>query len=478
MFRCPQNRPLWRLRWAALLLTAAQGLIVTAQTPPPVAPRAAVIPGGIMPNYRAIVQLAAPAVVGITVTGSRKVSPQDWLPWPDEEPFSSLFKNLPRGTPPGDRPFRGQGSGFIITQDGQVLTSAHVIQGAEQIQVRLSDRREFKAQVLGADPLTDVAVLRLAASNLPVVRLGRVDELQVGDPVLAIGAPYGLEQTATQGIVSAKGRALPGESMVTFIQTDAAVNPGNSGGPLLDASGSVVGINAQIYSQSGGYQGLSFAIPIEVALRVKDQIVAHGRAQHARLGVSIQNMNQSLARAFGLDFPSGALVVSVARDSPARSAGMLAGDVITAVNGQRIDNAGDLGSRLALMAPGDTVQLAVWRNRAQRTVSVTLGRASDGTAPATPRPTVAPGQLGLNLRPLTREERNAASLDSGGLMVVESTGLAQQAGVMAGDVLLAVNGTPVSEVEQVRAIVARKPAAVALLIERNGDRLFVPVELD
>lgn len=310
------------------------------------------------------------------------------------------------------------------------------------------------------------------------MRLGRVDDLQVGDPVLAIGAPYGLEQTATQGIVSAKGRALPGESLVTFIQTDAAVNPGNSGGPLLDASGSVVGINAQIYSQSGGYQGLSFAIPIEVALRVKDQIVAHGRAQHARLGVSIQNLNQSLARSFGLDVPNGALVVSVARDSAARSAGLMAGDVITSVNGQRVDNAGELGARLSLLSPGDTVQLTVWRNRAQRTLSVTLGRASDDTAPSTQRSAAVPGQLSLNLRPLTREEREAASLDSGGLMVVESSGLAARAGVAAGDVLLAVNGTPVTSVEQVRAIVAHKPAAVALLIERDGDRLFVPVELD
>ncbi|AOF87435.1 peptidase Do family protein [Hydrogenophaga sp. RAC07] len=463
-----------------LLLAALLAVDAKAQTPPAVShgPRATVIPGAIMPNYRAIVQLAAPAVVGITVTGSRKVSPQDWMPWPDEEPFSSLFKNLPRGTPPGERPFRGQGSGFIITPDGLVLTSAHVIQGAEQILVRLSDRREFKAQVLGADPLTDVAVLRVAGSNLPVVRLGRVDDLQVGDPVLAIGAPYGLEQTATQGIVSAKGRALPGESLVTFIQTDAAVNPGNSGGPLLDASGSVVGINAQIYSQSGGYQGLSFAIPIEVALRVKDQIVAHGRAQHARLGVSIQNLNQSLARSFGLDLPNGALVVGVARDSAARSAGLMAGDVITSVNGQRIDNAGDLGGRLALMAPGDTVQLTVWRNRAQRTVSVKLGRASDDTTTTPEQPVASPGQLGLRMRPLTSAEREAASLDGGGLMIVESTGQAALAGVQVGDVLLAVNGTPVSSVEQVRAIVARKPAAVALLIDRDGERLFVPVELD
>lgn len=478
MDKSQPKRSLRRTCWPGLLLIAVLGLATRAQTPPPLSQRAAVISGAIMPNYRAIVQLAAPAVVGITVTGARKLSPQDWMPWPDEEPFSSLFKNLPRSTPPGERRFRGQGSGFIISSDGLVLTSAHVIQGAEQILVRLSDRREFKARVLGADPLTDVAVLRVPGNNLPVVRLGRVEDLHVGDPVLAIGAPYGLEQTATQGIVSAKGRALPGESIVTFIQTDAAVNPGNSGGPLLDASGSVVGINAQIYSQSGGYQGLSFAIPIEVALRVKDQIVAHGRAQHARLGVSIQNLNQSLARSFGLDLPNGALVVSVARNSAASSAGLVAGDVITAFNGQRIDNAGDLGGHLALVSPGDTVQLTVWSNRVQRTVSVKLGRASEEMAPAAERPAVAPGQLGLLLRPLTREEREAASLDSGGLMVVESSGLAARAGVQEGDFLLAVNGTPVSTVEQVRAIVARKPAAVALLIERDGERLFVPVELD
>lgn len=472
MYRRPWIRALWYARWLSLLLVAAQGVGALAQTPAPEARRTAEIPESLMPNYPAIVQLASPAVVGITVTGSHKV-PLDWMPWPDEEPFSSLFKNLPRGTVPIERPFRSLDSGFIITPDGLVPTSAHVIQGAEQILVRLIDRREFRAEVLGADPLTDVAVLRVAATNLPTVRLGRVDDLQVGDPVLAIGASYGLDQTATQGIVSAKGRALPGESPVTFIQTDAAVNPGNSGGPLLDASGTVVCINAQIYSQSGGYQGLSFAIPIEVALRVKDQIVAHGRAQHAWLGVSIQNLNQSLARSFGLDLPSGALVVSAAG-----SAGLMPGDLITAVNDQRIDNAGDLGGSLALLAPGDKVRLTVWRHRTQRTVNVTLGRVSDGRAAAIERPAVASGQLGLNLRPLTREEPEAASLDSGGLMVVESSGQAALAGVQAGDVVLAINGTPLSTVEQVRAIVARGPAAVALLVDREGDRLFVPIELD
>ena len=384
MHRRAHTRALWRARWLALVVSASQGMVVPAQTPVPVAPRAAVIPGAIMPNYRAIVQLAAPAVVGITVTGSRKVSPQDWLPWPNEEPLSSLLENVPRGTTPGERAFHGQGSGFIITADGLVLTSAHVIQGVEQILVQLSDRREFKAQVLGADPLTDAAVLRVAASNLPTVRLGRVDDLQVGDPVLAIGAPYGLEQTATQGIVSAKGRALPGES----------------------------------------------------------------------------------------------LVMSVASDSAARSAGLMAGDVITSVNGQRIDNAGELGARLAQLSPGGTVQLTVWRNRAQCTLSVVQGRAFDDTAPSTQKSAAAPGQLGLNLRPLTREEREAASLDSGGLMVVDSSDPAARAGLVAGDALLAVNGTAVSSVEQVRAMVARKLAAVALLIERDGDRLLAPVELD
>ena len=232
------------------------------------------------------------------------------------------------------------GSGFIISSDGLILTNAHVVREAKDVTVKLSDRREYSAKVLGLDTATDIAVLRIDAKDLPVVRLGDPKSLEVGDPVLAIGAPYGLEQTATQGIVSAKGRSLPGDAVVPFIQTDAAVNPGNSGGPLFDGSGSVVGINAQIYSRSGGFQGLSFAIPINVALKVKDQIVATGKAQHGRLGVTVQDLNQSLADSFGLKRVDGALISNVAPDSAAAEAGLKSGDVITEVNGEPVLRSG------------------------------------------------------------------------------------------------------------------------------------------
>lgn len=411
-------------------------------------------------------------MVGITATGLQSFTIEDWLSWPDNA------KVEPQNGSAAQRHFRSQASGFLISTDGLVLTSAHVVQGADDIVVRLRDRREFKAEVLGTDPLTDVAVLRVRGTDLPAVHLGRGDELQVGDPVLAIGAPFGLEQTATQGIVSAKGRSLPVGSLVAFIQTDAAVNPGNSGGPLLDATGSAVGINAQIYSSTGGYQGLSFAIPIEVALRVKDQILEHGEVRHARMGVEIQDLDQPLARAFGMEAPSGALVVHVAASSPASLAGLLPGDVIATYNGQRINNTGDLGWQLAVATPGDRVRLGIWRERAELPVSLRL----DGLKRETPveqSPTsVPPRQLGLTLRPLTSEEWLAHGISgAGGLMVQRSDGLAAREGVQQGDLLLAINGTPAVTAEQVTSLLAGNPGVVALLIQRQQVRLFVPVEL-
>jgi serine protease Do len=289
----------WKGRDSARL--AAVDPAVTTTTTAATAPVPMIPAQGRVPDYRAIVKQYGPAVVGITVAGLHKATleEQGLPPGIERDPFFQFFRGLPgfegrlRGNP--QQPFRGQGSGFIVSADGLILTNAHVVREAREVTVKLADRREFAAKVLGSDPVTDVAVLRIAAKGLPTVRLGDPGQLEVGDPVLAIGAPFGLEQSATQGIVSAKGRSLPGDAVVPFIQTDAAVNPGNSGGPLFDGSGNVVGINAQIYSQTGGYQGLSFAIPVDVALKVKDQIVATGRASHARLGVTVQELNQTLA---------------------------------------------------------------------------------------------------------------------------------------------------------------------------------------
>lgn len=439
------------------------------------------IPAGIAPNYRAIVQQVGPAVVGVNVVGPNRALP-DELPLDLNDPFFRFFRGLPgfQWRLPGQgegMPSRSQGSGFIISSDGLILTNAHVVREAKEVSIKLSDRREFKAQVLGADTATDIAVLRVTAKNLPVVRLGDSRQLQVGDPVLAIGSPFGFEQTATQGIVSALGRSLPGDTSVPFIQTDAAVNPGNSGGPLFDGSGAVVGINAQIYSQSGGYQGLSFAIPIHVALKVKDQIVATGHAAHARLGVMVQDMNQALAESFGLSRPDGALVADVAPDSAAAAAGLLPGDVITAANDQPITRSGDLSSHISLAVPGDTVRLKFWRGKQQQAVSVKLGRAQDDTSTVTAKAVqTQPGQLGLSLRPLTREEQASARLQ-GGLLVQGATGAAARANLLPGDVLLAINGVPLKSVDQLRSVIEQRPKVVAFLVLRGGARIYAPVEL-
>jgi serine protease Do len=463
---------------------------VVAQAAAPAAPAERVVPAaplstpvGQVPNYRAIVKQSAPAVVGVTVEGTRKVSLEDQglPPGLEDDPFFKFFKGVPglgqRGRQNPSTPFKGMGSGFIISADGLILTNAHVVREAKEVTVKLSDRREFSAKVLGSDAATDIAVLRIQAKDLPIVRLGDPQNIEVGDPVLAIGAPYGFEQTATTGIISAKGRSLPGDAVVPFIQTDAAVNPGNSGGPLFDGSGAVIGINAQIYSQTGGFQGLSFAIPINVALKVKDQIVATGRATHGRLGVAVQDVNQSLAESFGMKRPDGALVAKVSKDSAAEKAGLKPGDVITAVNGDPIVRSGALSSRIGLAAPGDKVKLSVWRDRAERSIDVKLGGADPDEDVASAGSDGQPGvQLGLSLRQLTRDEKRQSKLEQG-LVVENADGPAARAGIEAGDVLLAINGKPVTSIEQVRAVMAGKPKSVALLVERDGERIFVPVNL-
>ncbi len=457
----------------------------SGSTAPPAAATAApvvttALPTGQLPNYRAIVQAEGPAVVGVTVAGLRNASDQSDDSGDDDpsadDPFFRFFRGIPglRMQPRGAQPFRGQGSGFIVASDGLVLTNAHVVRDAKQVTVKLSDRREFPAKVLGSDTSTDIAVLKIDAKGLPTVTLGDPRAVQVGDWVLAIGAPYGFEQTATQGIVSAKGRSLPGDSYVPFIQTDAAVNPGNSGGPLFDAGGRVVGINAQIYSQSGGFQGLAFAIPVDVALHVKDQIVASGHVDHARMGVTLQDLSAPLASSFGLAAPNGALVSSVMPDSAAARAGLKAGDVITAVDGQPVQVAGDVSNRVGLAKPGERMNLAVWRDKSRTDLTVTLGRAEPEGKQASA--TAEGGSLGLAVRPLERNELRGAGLDHG-LLIERVTGPAQLAGVQPGDVLLALNGKAVRSVEQVRDALRTHPKSVALLVVRDGQQIFVPVNL-
>ncbi len=440
-----------------------------------------------LPDFSQIAQRHGAAVVNISVIG--KATPDDEQQaanrLPGIDPNDPLFEFFKRFQPPGaaggerEAPSRGQGSGFIISADGLVLTNAHVVRNAQRVTVKLTDRREFVAKVLGSDPKTDVAVLRIDAKDLPVVPLGSARDLKVGEWVLAIGSPFGFENSVTAGVVSAKGRSLPDDSFVPFIQTDVAVNPGNSGGPLFNARGEVVGINSQIYSRTGGYQGLSFAIPMETVLQVKDQIVAHGKARHARLGVSVQEINQTLAESFQLDKPEGALVSSVEPGSPAAKAGLQVGDVIRRVGGQAIVASGDLPALIGQTLPGSTVALDVWRKGHGVVLSAKLGDASDPTVKVARADNAADqGRLGLALRPLAPQERRAAGLEAdGGLLVEDAQGPAALAGVEAGDVLLAVNGAKVQSIEQVRALLGPSTKSLALLIQRDGSQIFVPVRL-
>lgn len=330
------------------------------------------------PDFAAIVERYGPAVVNITVTGAaRHASASEGMPgFAPGDPMWEFFRRFGPGIPqpPGEGQFaRGQGSGFIVSPDGVILTNAHVVADAQEVRVKLTDRREFNAKVVGFDKLTDVALIRIDARNLPTVRLGDPAAVRVGDPVLAIGAPFGFENTATSGIVSAKSRSLPDETYVPFIQTDVAVNPGNSGGPLFNARGEVIGINSQIYSRTGGYQGLSFAIPIDVATKVQQQLAAHGKVIRGRLGITIQDVDQALADAFHLPRPQGALVSSVEPGSAAEKAGLKPGDVILSLDGAPVEHSGDLPARVADMKPGTRASLEVQRDGARIFVPIALG---------------------------------------------------------------------------------------------------------
>ena len=440
------------------------------------------------PDFASIAARQGAAVVNISTSGVQQTadegddagagapmdpSMQDFLRRFGLPP--GAFQFAPRGGPGAGAPVRGEGSGFIVSPDGLILTNAHVVRGAKAVTVKLTDRREFKAKVLGRDDKTDVAVLKIDATGLPTLALGSSQALRPGEWVMAIGSPFGFENTVTAGVVSAKGRSLPDDSAVPFIQTDVAVNPGNSGGPLINARGEVVGINSQIYSRSGGYQGVSFAIPIELATHIQRQIVAHGKVEHARLGVTVQEVNQAFADSFRLPRPEGALVSSVEDGGPAARAGLRSGDVITGVNGQRVVASGDLPAIIGMARPGESVRLDVWRGGKPQTLTAQLGNAQ-GQAQAVTAAPAGQGKLGLALRPLQPQEKAAAQV-AGGLLVEQASGAAARAGVQPGDVVVSVNGQPVKDVAQVRGIVAQADKSVALLIQRDGQQLFVPVRV-
>ncbi|MDL2356604.1 MAG: DegQ family serine endoprotease [Pseudomonadota bacterium] len=473
---------------AAGQLAAAQSNYVAPAPAPAPAPLAA--PGAqvsmALPDFTQIVARMGPAVVNVRVMGSTKTSFDGQRgraqQQPDEDdPFFEFFRRFqgpqhPRGQ--RDMPVFGAGSGFIVSPDGVILTNAHVVRDAKEVTVKLQDRREYRARVLGSDPKTDVAVLKIDAKNLPVVPIGNSSNLKVGEWVLAIGSPFGLESSVTAGVVSAKGRSLD-DSAVPFIQTDVAVNPGNSGGPLFNTRGEVVGINSQIYSQTGGYQGLSFAIPIDVANRIKEQLVATGTVKHAKLGVTVQEVNQGFADSFKLESPEGALVSSVERGGGGDKAGLKSGDVIRKLNGQPIVASSDLPAMLSLARPGDQVKLDVWRDGRIVQLSARLGDASEKAAPAE-RASLAGddggSRLGLALRQLDPQERRQSGIATG-LVIEDAGGAAANAGVQPGDVLLSINGRPVTSVEQVREVVGKSSKSVALLIQRGSDKIFIPVRI-
>ena len=469
---------------------SVQALVASAATPTPAG----------LPDLASIAKRYGSAVVNISVSGTRKVAMngaeddsddnsandsssasgntappngahQDFL-----RRFQQQFGGLPPGMAPGTRvPMRGEGSGFIVQSDGVILTNAHVVRGAQEVMVKLTDRREFRAKVLGADPKTDIAVLKIDAKDLPTVVFAPAKQQpQVGEWVLAIGSPFGFENSVSAGIVSAKGRSLPGETYVPFIQTDVAVNPGNSGGPLFNLAGEVIGINSQIYSRSGGYQGLSFAIPIDVALRVKDQIVATGRASRARLGVTVQEVNQALAESFGLKRTEGALVVAVQPGSAAERAGLLPGDVILKFDGKPIGAANELSALVGQAAPGSKARLEVWRRGESKELSATLGTAQADTNRNAAAEGPGKDRLGLAVRPLTPEERKEANV-TGGLLVQDVNGAAARAGMQPGDIVLMADGKPVKSVEDLRAVTGSR-GNVALLVQRGETRVFVPLK--
>ena len=437
-----------------------------------------------LPDFTRIVEENGPAVVNVSVSRTTPVAAQGQGPGnSQDDPLQDFLRRFGQQGPQGQGPQggpeiqRGLGSGFIVSSDGVILTNAHVVADATEITVKLTDRREFDAKVLGVDKRTDIAVLKIDARNLPAVKIGHASDLKVGEWVAAIGSPFGFENTITSGIVSAKARALPDENYVPFIQTDVAVNPGNSGGPLFNMDGEVVGVNSQIFSRTGGFMGLSFAIPIDVAIQVKDDLVNNGKVTRGRIGVQIQDVNQALANSFGLPKPQGALISGVEPGSPAEKAGLKSGDVVLGVNGKEINQLSELTGAIAATKPGNNARLQVWREGKSRDVDVKVAELmeqkvamNNGTDSQTS------AKLGLTVRELAPDER-AQLKTEGGLVVQNASGAAARAGIQPGDVILAFNDTPLKSVEQLKNLLKKTDKTVALLIQRDATRMYVPVQV-
>lgn len=454
------------------------GPVATAPAPAslPVSPGTTAAAARGLPDFTELVSAYGPAVVNVTVVErGRAVNADTDAPEDPLHDFLRRFGAQPRGE---QTPSRGEGSGFIVAPDGVILTNAHVVADASEVTVRLTDRREFTAKVVGVDSRTDVAVIKIDGKNLPTVRIGDPAKLRPGEWVVAIGSPFGFENSVTAGIVSATSRSLPDGQYTPFIQTDAAVNPGNSGGPLFNMAGEVVGINSQIYSRTGGFMGISFAIPIDIAINVRDQLVKNGRVQRGRIGVLIQDVGQQLADSFGLDRPRGALVSQVEASGPAAKAGLRPGDVILSVNGQPIEHSGQLSAAISQLHPGARAELEIWRDRASHKLSVDIAELKEGRVARAGGEEGRHGgaRLGLSLRPLSPAEKRAAGVD-GGLVVEDVDGPALAADVKVGDVIIGANGQRVLSVEDLEAQLEKSRRSIALLVNRAGTTIFIPIKI-
>ncbi len=438
-----------------------------------------------LPDFTDIVERQGPAVVNISTTQSGRSAIAQQLPnVPEDDPFYEFFRRFAPNPSPREFQSQSLGSGFIISADGYLLTNAHVVEAADEITVKLTDKRELKAKVIGADRRTDIALLKIEASGLPVVRIGDPGKLKVGEWVIAIGSPFGFENSVTAGIVSAKGRSLPQENFVPFIQTDVAVNPGNSGGPLFNLRGEVVGINSQIYSRTGGFMGLSFAIPIDVAQDIANQLKTTGKVTRGRIGVVIQPLTRELAEGFGLQKPQGALVNSVEKGGPADKAGIEAGDVILKFDGKLVNSSEDLPRMVGTTKPGSRVTVQLWRSKSARDVQVTVAELIDDKSARQSRrggkpPAATPSLYGMTLSELTDAQRKELKVE-GGVLVENAQGVAARAGIRRGDVILAVNNQDVKSVDQFKELMSQteKGRIVALLVRRGGNSLYIPFRPD
>lgn len=445
-----------------------------------------------LPDFTELAEKQGPAVVNISTTTVVHGGNTIGFPgMPNDEALQELFRHfgipgMPgmQGQEGGGQDYKTQslGSGFIISNDGYILTNAHVVNEAEEVLVKLYDKREFKAKIIGVDKRTDVALIKIEASALPKVTIGDPNTLKVGEWVAAIGSPFGLENTMTAGIVSAKGRALPQENYVPFIQTDVAINPGNSGGPLFNLKGEVVGINSQIYSKNGGSMGLSFSIPIDVAIDISNQLKANGHISRGWLGIGIQEITKDLADSFGMKSMNGALIAGVEKNSPADKGGLEAGDVILKFDGKSITTSNDLPRVVAGTKPGRVVSVEILRKGANKTLQVGVGEMPNEQAEVSQSTKESAkaevNKIGLTLKELTAQQKKKLN-GKNGLLVIESVGAAAQAGIRRGDIILGLNNSESQSVElfnkQINAVATGK--TIAVLVQRGETTIYVPIKI-